>query len=51
MLPNIALDAAELTAKDRAHLIHPWVDLGLTKDTDPLIISAADGAYVYNVHG
>ena len=51
MLPNVAFDAADLAAKDRAHLIHPWVDLGLVKDQEPLIVSAAEGAYVYNVHG
>ena len=41
MLPNVAFDAADLAAKDRAHLIHPWVDLGLVKDQEPLIVSAA----------
>jgi adenosylmethionine-8-amino-7-oxononanoate aminotransferase len=51
MSSNLAFDAADLAAKDRAHLIHPWVDLGLVKDTEPLIVSAAEGAYVYNVHG
>lgn len=50
-LENFAYDVADLAAKDRAHMIHPWVDLGLVKSSDPLIIAEAEGAYVYNAQG
>jgi putrescine aminotransferase len=50
-LENFSYDVADLAAKDKAHMIHPWVDLGLVKSSDPLIIAEAEGAYVYNAQG
>lgn len=51
MTSNFGFDAIDLATKDRAHLIHPWVDLGTVKEREPLIVAQAEGAYVYNVHG
>lgn len=48
---NFGFNATDLAAKDRDHLIHPWVDLGTVKEREPLIIAQAEGAYVYNAHG
>ncbi len=55
MLPNVVFDAADLAAKDRAHLIHPSVDLGLTKEANPLTHKAGRGqifanGYTYSAH-
>jgi adenosylmethionine-8-amino-7-oxononanoate aminotransferase len=48
---NFGYDAEALTAKDRAHMIHPWVDLGLVKDKEPLIVVEGEGAMVTDARG
>lgn len=48
---NFAYDIADLTAKDRDHMIHPWVDLGTVQSREPLIVAQGEGACIYNVQG
>jgi adenosylmethionine-8-amino-7-oxononanoate aminotransferase len=48
---NFAFNAEDLAAKDRDHMIHPWVDLGLVKSREPLIVVEGEGALVTDVHG
>ena len=48
---NFGFDAADLTAKDRDHMIHPWVDLGLVKSREPLIVVEGEGAMVTDAKG
>jgi putrescine aminotransferase len=48
---NFGFDLADLTAKDRDHMIHPWVDLGLVKSRDPLIVVEGEGATVTDARG
>ncbi|HEY4165067.1 MAG TPA: aminotransferase [Dongiaceae bacterium] len=48
---NFAFDSEDLAAKDRDHMIHPWVDLGLVKSREPLIVVEGEGALVTDVHG
>jgi adenosylmethionine-8-amino-7-oxononanoate aminotransferase len=51
MLTNQKYDTADLRAKDRAHIIHPWIDLGTAKTREPLLIAESEGAYVYDTDG
>jgi len=48
---NFTYDIADLTEKDRDHMIHPWVDLGTVQTREPLIVAEGDGACVYNAQG
>jgi len=48
---NFGYDVADLTAKDRDHMIHPWVDLGLVKSREPLIVVEGEGATVTDARG
>lgn len=48
---NFAFDFNALAAKDRDHMIHPWVDLGLTKTREPLIVVEGEGATVTDAMG
>jgi putrescine aminotransferase len=48
---NFGFNHADLVAKDRDHMIHPWVDLGLVKSREPLIVVEGEGATVTDSHG
>jgi putrescine---pyruvate transaminase len=48
---NLPYDTAELTERDRAHIIHPWIDLGTAKTQDLLIAAQSEGAYIYDTDG
>jgi putrescine---pyruvate transaminase len=51
MLNNLPYDTESLWAKDRDHIIHPWIDLGTAKSRRPLVIAQSEGAYVYDSDG
>src|SRR5262245_26147019 len=51
MLNNLPYDTESLWAKDRDHIIHPWIDLGTAKTRRPLVIAQSEGAYVYDSDG
>jgi len=51
MLSNMRYDTEALWAKDRDHIIHPWVDLGTAKTRQPLIITESAGAHIYDSDG
>ena len=53
MLSNLdeAGTIERLGALDRAHLIHPWVDLGQVDAQVPVIIDRAEGVYVTDIQG
>jgi putrescine aminotransferase len=36
---------------DKTHVLHPWADLSTIKTVDPLIITEAEGVYVYDSNG
>jgi adenosylmethionine-8-amino-7-oxononanoate aminotransferase len=42
---------ADIWRKDRDHFIHPWTDYSSFHDKGCLVISEADGAYVYDSEG
>jgi adenosylmethionine-8-amino-7-oxononanoate aminotransferase len=48
---NLPFDTADLTARDRAHIIHPWIDLGTAKTQELLIAAQSEGAYFYDTDG
>ena len=48
---NFGFNHADLVAKDRDHMIHPWVDLGLVKSREPLIVVEGEGATVTDSRG
>jgi adenosylmethionine-8-amino-7-oxononanoate aminotransferase len=48
---NFGFDHQDLVAKDRDHMIHPWVDLGLVKSREPLIVVEGEGATVTDSRG
>ena len=48
---NFGFDHRDLVAKDRDHMIHPWVDLGLVKSREPLIVVEGEGATVTDSRG
>jgi adenosylmethionine-8-amino-7-oxononanoate aminotransferase len=48
---NFGFDHADLVAKDRDHMIHPWVDLSLVKSREPLIVVEGEGATVTDSRG
>ncbi|HLB44895.1 MAG TPA: aminotransferase class III-fold pyridoxal phosphate-dependent enzyme, partial [Candidatus Limnocylindrales bacterium] len=51
MRSNLRYDAAALRAKDRAHIIHPWIDLGTARTREPLVVAEADGVHIYDADG
>jgi adenosylmethionine-8-amino-7-oxononanoate aminotransferase len=51
MLTNQKYDTADLREKDRAHIIHPWIDLGTAKTREPMVIAESEGAYVLDSDG
>jgi adenosylmethionine-8-amino-7-oxononanoate aminotransferase len=51
MLTNQKYDTADLQEKDRAHLVHPWIDLGTAKTREPLVIAESEGAYIHDSEG
>ena len=53
MLSNLDEAGAieRLGALDRAHLIHPWVDLGQVDNQVPVIIDRAEGVHVIDIQG
>src|SRR5215468_9817025 len=51
MLSNMRYDTEALWAKDREHIIHPWIDLGTAKTRQPLIIAESAGAHIYDSDG
>jgi len=51
MLSNMRYDTEALWAKDRDHIIHPWIDLGTAKTRQPLIIAESAGAHIYDSDG
>src|SRR5215475_7645361 len=51
MLSNMRYDTEALWAKDRDHIIHPWIDLGTAKTRQPLIITESAGAHIYDSDG
>ena len=48
---NFGFNHQDLVAKDRDHMIHPWVDLGLVKSREPLIVVEGEGATVIDSRG
>jgi adenosylmethionine-8-amino-7-oxononanoate aminotransferase len=48
---NFGFNHDDLVAKDRDHMIHPWVDLGLVKSREPLIVVEGEGATVTDSRG
>ncbi|MDQ7247978.1 aminotransferase [Dongia sedimenti] len=48
---NFGFDFDALAEKDRDHMIHPWVDLGLTRTREPLIVVEGEGATVTDAKG
>jgi adenosylmethionine-8-amino-7-oxononanoate aminotransferase len=48
---NFGFNHQDLVAKDRDHMIHPWVDLGLVKSREPLIVVEGEGATVTDSRG
>ncbi len=48
---NLPYDTAALTERDRAHIIHPFVDLGTAKTQELLIAAQSEGAYFYDTDG
>jgi putrescine aminotransferase len=48
---NFGFDHEDLVAKDRDHMIHPWVDLGLVRSREPLIVVEGEGATVTDSRG
>jgi adenosylmethionine-8-amino-7-oxononanoate aminotransferase len=51
MLANFKYDTSGLRAKDRAHIIHPWIDLGTARTREPLIVAESDTVYVIDSDG
>lgn len=51
MTRNLRYDTAALTEQDRAHIIHPWIDLGQAKTQDLVIVAESEGAYIYDSDG
>jgi adenosylmethionine-8-amino-7-oxononanoate aminotransferase len=49
--PNFGFDFDALAARDHEHMIHPWVDLGLAKTREPLIVVEGEGATVTDAKG
>ena len=51
MRSNLRYDSASLRAKDRAHIIHPWIDLGTARTRAPLVVAEAEGVHIYDADG
>jgi adenosylmethionine-8-amino-7-oxononanoate aminotransferase len=51
MLSNMRYDLDDLWAKDRDHIIHPWIDLGTARTRQPLVIAESEGNYIYDGEG
>ncbi|MEX0696137.1 MAG: aminotransferase [Dongiaceae bacterium] len=51
MARNLRYDTAALRAKDRAHIIHPWIDLGTATTREPLVVAEAEGVHIYDSDG
>ena len=51
MRSNLGYDSAALRAKDRAHIIHPWIDLGTATTREPLVVTEAEGVHIYDSDG
>jgi len=48
---NLPYDTASLAERDRAHIIHPFIDLGTAKTQELLIAAQSEGAYYYDTDG
>lgn len=48
---NLPYDTADLAERDRAHIIHPFIDLGTAKTQELLIAAQSEGAYYYDTEG
>lgn len=51
MSSNFHYDTRSLREKDRAHIIHPWCDLGTTRSREALIIAESESVYIYDSDG
>ncbi len=51
MRSNLRYDSAALRAEDRAHIIHPWIDLGTATTREPLVVAEAEGVHIYDADG
>jgi adenosylmethionine-8-amino-7-oxononanoate aminotransferase len=51
MKSNLKYDTQDLWAKDRDHIIHPWIDLGTARTREPLIVAEAEGVHIVNTDG